>query len=146
VIEKCSIYGGSAEKLVLKVDFSGSASGEFYLTGRPVYDPVRRLLKLDQLEYDIRSRNMMLRSAEWMFSGRILKELQQYAQVEITTYEAMLRQRINESLNSEIRKGVRMQGNMEAVNIEKIYPFPEALVVRFHSKGNLDILINDLSF
>lgn len=146
VIEKCIIYGSSAEKLVLKVEFSGSASGEFYLTGRPVYDPVKKLLKLDQLEYDIRSRNMMLRSAEWMFSGKILKELQQYAQVEISTYEAMLRQRMNETLNSEIRKGVRMRGSMDAVNIERIYPFPEALVVRFHSKGNLDIMINDLTF
>jgi hypothetical protein len=54
--------------------------------------------------------------------------------------------RVNDQLNKEIRKGVLMKGLVNNVNIEKIYPFDENLVIRFSSKGELDIRINDLSF
>ncbi|HLO82749.1 MAG TPA: DUF4403 family protein [Chitinophagaceae bacterium] len=146
VVEKTQVYGVGNESLILKVNFSGSASGEFYLTGKPIYDQQKKILKLDNLQFDIRSKNMMLRSAEWLFSKRILKEIEPYTRLDILPYETMLLEKVNGQLNTEIRKGVMMKGHVNTVSIEKIYPFNESLVVRFSSKGELDILVNDLSF
>jgi Domain of unknown function (DUF4403) len=146
VIEQSQVYGVSNELLILKIRFSGSASGEFYLTGKPLYDQQKKLLKLDNLQFDIRSKNMMLRSAEWLFSKRILKEIESYTRLDLSQYEAMLLGKVNEQLNTEIRKGVVMSGRVHTLNIEKIYPFNENLVIRFSTRGELDIRINDLSF
>jgi hypothetical protein len=146
IIEQSQVYGVGNELLIMKIRFSGSASGEFYLTGKPLYDQQKKILKLDNLQFDIRSKNLMLRSAEWMFSNRILKEIEPYTRLDISQYEAMLMSRVNDQLNKEIRKGVLMKGLVNNVNIEKIYPFDENLVIRFSSKGELDIRINDLSF
>jgi hypothetical protein len=146
VIEQGQVYGVGNEMLILKIKFSGSAAGEFYLTGKPLYDPQKKLLKLDNLQFDIRSKNMMLRSAEWLFSKRILKEIESYTKLDISQYETMLLGKVNEQLNKEIRKGVVMNGSVHSVNIEKIYPFDESLVIRFSTKGDLDIRVNDPGF
>ncbi|HSF46141.1 MAG TPA: DUF4403 family protein [Chitinophagaceae bacterium] len=146
VIEEGQVYGVGNEMLILKIRFSGSASGEFYLTGKPVFDQQKKILKLEGLAFDIRSKNMMLRSAEWLFSKRILRELEPYTQFALLDYESMLLANVNSQLNKEIRKGVVMHGAVRNVTIEKIYPFTEKLVVRFSSKGELDITINDLGF
>jgi hypothetical protein len=146
VIEEGQVYGVGNEMLILKIRFSGSANGEFYLTGKPVFEQQKKILKLEGLAFDIRSKNMMLRSAEWLFSKRILKEIEPYTKFELQAYEQMLLTNVNAQLNKEIRKGVVMHGEVRNVTIEKIYPFTEKLVIRFSSKGELDIAVNDLSF
>jgi hypothetical protein len=146
VIEEGQVYGVGNEMLILKIRFSGSANGEFYLTGKPVFEQQKKVLKLEGLAFDIRSKNMMLRSAEWLFSKRILKEIEPYTKFELGAYESMLLTNVNSQLNKEIRKGVVMHGEVRNVTIERIYPFTEKLVIRFSSKGDLDIAINDPGF
>ena len=146
VIEEGQVYGVGNEMLILKIRFSGSANGEFYLTGKPVFEQQKKVLKLEGLAFDIRSKNMMLRSAEWLFSKRILKEIEPYTKFELGAYESSLLTNVNTQLNKEIRKGVVMHGEVRNVTIEKIYPFTEKMVIRFSSKGELDIAINDPGF
>ncbi|MEP6701332.1 MAG: DUF4403 family protein, partial [Bacteroidota bacterium] len=38
IIDDCKVYGGGFEKLIIKINFSGTNSGIVYLVGKPVYD------------------------------------------------------------------------------------------------------------
>ncbi len=146
VVEQCEVYGANNEKLILKIKFSGSESGEFYLTGRPVYDVVRKILILENLEYDIRSKDMLVKSAEWLFNRKILSTLQAYSKFDVSPYEAMLLDRINKQLTSDIKPGIKMSGEVKTIAINKIYPFTEKLVVRFTTSGSLDVMVNNINF
>jgi len=145
IIDGIQLYGGNNEKLVGKVLFHGSVSGEFYITGRPVYDSVRKQLKLEELNYDIRSKDMMLKSAEFLFSGRILRELRTYSTFDLGPHIDSLLHQVNPYLKQELRKGIVLNGNLDRVNIERIYPFADKLLIRFTSSGNMEVRVNDLS-
>jgi hypothetical protein len=146
VIEKVQVYGSNTAMLNLKMVFSGSVSGTFYLSGKPVYDLVAKQLRLENLEYDIKSKDMMVKTGEWLFNKRITKELEKSTKFDVTNYEKMLLDKINVQFNREVKKGIRMNGQVSNVSIEKIYPFTDQLVVRFSSKGDLDIVVNQFSF
>jgi Domain of unknown function (DUF4403) len=145
IVEKCEIFGGDREKLVLKVDFSGSSTGTFYLTGKPVYRPEQKQLAIEQLEFDIKSRDLIVRTVSWMFNRKILQTLQHYTRFDLNTYEQDMLKRINTQLNREPYPGVSMTGTVRELQLEKIYTFREMLVVRFHSTGRIELQVNRLS-
>jgi hypothetical protein len=145
IIEDLNLYGWNNKKLVCKVRFSGSATGEFYLTGKPTYDSLKMQLRVDDLDYDIRSKDLMLRSAEFLFSNKILRELRNYAVFDLKPHVSMILDMANRYLNQELRKGIMLNGRLDNVKIEGIYPFQEKLLVRFSSRGNLAILVNELN-
>jgi hypothetical protein len=146
IIQRSSVYGANNEKLIIRVDFTGSETGVFYLTGKPVYDTARKVLYLDNLEYDIRTKDLLVNSAEWLFNKRILRELQSYSTFDISQYEKMLLNKINPQLNNEIKPGIAMAGEVRSISIDRIYSFTENMVIRFRTMGSLDISINDISF
>jgi hypothetical protein len=146
VVEKVQVYGSNSAMLNLKMVFSGSVSGTFYLSGKPIYDQTAKQLRLENLDYDIRSKDMVVKTGEWLFNRRIMKELENFTRFDVTNYEKLLLDKINGQFNREVRKGIRMNGQVSKVSIEKIYPFTDQLVIRFSSKGDMDILVNELSF
>lgn len=66
IIDSCSIYGGGFEKLIIKIYFSGTNSGVVYLVGKPVYDNVKRRIEVQNINFDIKSKNVLLGSADWI--------------------------------------------------------------------------------
>jgi hypothetical protein len=145
IVEKVQVYGSNTAMLNLKMQFSGSISGTFYLSGKPVYDALMKQLRLENLNYDIKSQNLVAKTGEWLFNKRIMHELEKSSKFDIATYEKTLLDKINAQFNKEVYKGVLMNGKVQTVSIEKIYPFTDQLVVRFSSKGDLEILVNELS-
>jgi hypothetical protein len=59
IIKECRLFGSGNEKLIIKVNFSGTDEGTFYLTGKPVYDRGRNLLELKDIEFDIKSKDAL---------------------------------------------------------------------------------------
>ncbi|MFN7686574.1 MAG: DUF4403 family protein [Sphingobacteriales bacterium] len=145
IVEKVQVYGSNSAMLNLKMQFSGSVSGTFYLSGKPVYDAATKQLRLENLNYDIRSQSVVVKAGEWMFNKRILHELEKSTRFDVTAYEKMLLDKINAQFNKEVYKGVLMNGSVQNVSIEKIYPFVDQLVIRFSSKGDLEILVREIS-
>jgi len=146
IVQRCEVYGVNNEKLILKVSFTGSESGLFYITGKPVYDPVKKQLSVENLDFDIRTKDVLVKSAAWLFNRRILAMLQSYSRFDLLTYETMVMDKINSQLTSEIKPGISMKGQVKSVSINKIYPFSDNLVIRFSTTGMLDILVNSISF
>ncbi len=146
IVENCQIYGADKEKLIFKLDFSGSESGTFYLTGKPVYDAVKKQLSVSDLEYDIRTKDMLVKTAKWLFNRRILTTLQSYTRFELAAHESTLISQINRQSPRELYPGVWVNGSVNAVSLIRILPSREKLLVRFSSTGNMSLIITRLDF
>jgi len=146
IVEKVQVYGSNRRTLNLKMAFSGSVTGTFYLSGKPTYDTTARELKLEELEYDIQSKNLLVKTGEWLFNARIMRELERYTRFSLRDYERELLQMINGNFNREIRPGIALNGAVQAVRIEKIHPFVDRLVLRFSGTGDLEVRVNELIF
>ncbi len=146
IIKQCEVYGANNERLIVKVTFTGSDDGIFYLTGKPEYNSEKKLLQVRDLDFDIKTKNFLMKTASWLFNGKITRELQPYTRFEAAAYESNILVKLNSELNREIKKGIFMNGHVNAIQITKIYPFTEKLVVRLNSSGDLNLLVNSLKF
>lgn len=141
VVESCQVYGVGNEKLVLKLQFSGSASGELYLTGKPVYEKETELLIIKNLDFDLYTKNMLAKTAKWLFNRRIINELNRYAVFNVSDYSRELLATLNEQMNKTWQNGIQSTGRVNKLQIVNIYPMETNLVLRFHTQGDLSVKI-----
>ena len=143
IIEKCEIYGADNEKLIIKVSFKGSDSGIMYLTGKPVFNQSKNELHVREIDYDIHTKNLLLKTAKWLFNRKIINELNKYSTLNMLSYTDTLISRVNSQLiNRELQKGIYTNGKIETMQILNIYPLKDNFVLRCNSKGELSIRID----
>lgn len=146
IVEKIDLYGQNNEKIILKLQFSGSASGIMYLTGKPVFEKERKELAIRNLDYDIHTRNVLIKTAKWLFNKKITTELNKYAVFNVAEYTNALITRMNEQVNREWKKGISTAGEIKQVQIEGIYPLEKNLVLRCNTQGVLSIKVDSFEF
>ena len=146
IIDACSIYGVMNERMIFKMEFSGSEKGILYLTGKPFLDKESGKLEIREIDYDLQTRNLLVKTARWLFSKRITNELKKYSSFDLKDYEAPLLEKINKALNGELVRGIQLSGSVNEIHAIGLYPTLERLVVRCSARGRLDILVNSLNF
>lgn len=146
IIDACEIYGGGFEKLIIKLTFSGTNSGIVYLVGKPVYNNESRTIEVDDIDFDIKSKNVLLGSADWLFDKKITKEIAKNARFELGNYIDTAKTNINTQLNQEWMKGIRSYGDIKDITLIGIYPMQEHLVIRSNCKGELSVKAETTEF
>jgi len=67
---------GSGDKIVVALNISGTVKGTIYLSGKPYFDRETSSLKVKDLDFDIRTKNVLIRSASWIFHQNLLQNLE----------------------------------------------------------------------
>ena len=133
------IHGAANRQLHIKVNFSGKKSGTLYLTGTPEFDAKTQLISFPDLEFDLKTRSALLKSAKWLFDKKITTMIRDAATLELASYLESFKSTIDQSLNGPLDEGVYMNGKVEEILIDYIYPREDALFMRVSSKGNLGV-------
>jgi len=133
------IHGASDRKIHLKVDFSGDKNGILYLTGTPTFDSINQKIKFDDLSFDVKTKNALLKSAKWMFDKKITNAIRIASQVDLSPYLDSLRTELNKSINGEVSDGVFMKGEIKSILINLIHPMENQLFIRIKSIGDLEL-------
>ena len=146
IIDECKIYGGGFEKLIIKIKFSGTNEGIVYLVGKPVYDKNNRTIEVTDIDFDIKSKNFILGSADWLFDKKITKEISKNARFDLGAYIDTAKTSINQQLNQEWLKGIRSFGNIKDISLIGIYPMQQHLVIRSNCNGDLSVKVESVNF
>ncbi|MCX8021091.1 MAG: DUF4403 family protein [Chitinophagaceae bacterium] len=142
VIDSCRLSGSGNEKLKLFIRFSGTNKGSAELEAKPHYDENGRILELKQVDVDIRSKNILLGSADWLFDKKITREITRKALIELGPYFDSASNIIQSYLNGEMTKGVHSEGTVKEIKLYEIIPASQQLVIRSLLKGNMYIRMN----
>ncbi|MFM7764824.1 MAG: DUF4403 family protein, partial [Sphingomonadales bacterium] len=130
------------EKLGVEVGFTGSNKGVFYLLSVPEFNAKTSKLSLKQVEYDISTKNVLIKSAKWLLDETIRKKLEEQMVFDVSDLVKLTRESINASLNQKMDYGVRLQGSLQDLDIKDYVIQPEALLLRSLTKGNLQVFVN----
>ncbi len=146
IIDSCKIYGAGNEQLVIKMNFSGTNTGIVYFLGKPVYNKDKQTIEIKDINFDIKSKNFLLGTADWLFDKKITKELSKQARFELGAYIDTAKTTINEQLNQEWIKGIRSYGNISDIRLIGIYPMQQYLVIRSNCTGELSVKVDAINF
>lgn len=146
IIRDCRLYGSGNERLIIKVNFSGTDDGTIYLTAKPVYDKDSHILELKEIDFDIKSKDALLKTAEWLFNRRIINEISRSTRFDLSSYIDSAKLTINKQLNHEWIKGISSAGRIDDIRLIGIYPLGQSLVIRSNCTGNLSIKVESIDF
>ncbi|MGK2863284.1 MAG: DUF4403 family protein, partial [Chitinophagaceae bacterium] len=118
----------------------------FYLTGKPVYTHENRILEITNIDFDIRSKDALLKTSEWLFSRRIINEISRNTRFDLGSYIDSAKITINQQLNREWINGIRSFGQIEDIRLIGIYPFSQSLIIRSSCTGDLSVKIDTIDF
>jgi hypothetical protein len=139
IFEAVEVHGAANQQLHIKVDFSGKKRGTIFLTGTPSFDAEKQHISFPDLEFHIKTKSALLKSAKWLFDKKVTNMIRDAANLDLEEYLKTFKATIEESLNGEIDKEVWMNGSIDDIKIDYIYPREDALFMRVSSTGHLGI-------
>jgi hypothetical protein len=136
---------GHGNDVVVATTMSGALNGKVYIKGKPWYDAASTSLKIKDLDFDLDTKDKLLKTANWMAHGKFLKMMEPYFSVSVASQLDEARKMIKENLTgNSLNKNVRLNGNLSELSPGPIYVTPNGLQAVILAKGKLDIQVSGL--
>jgi hypothetical protein len=148
VVKEVTLAGNAEGNLLIKVDFTGSFNGTAFFNGKPMYNTTNRSLEVQDLDYDLQTKNLLLKGAKWLFASKIEAELKKASRIPLGAYFDTAQQALNQYLNREWTRGVRGSGSVKELQLLQAQALPQHIFLRTLCTGSLRVNISemDLSF
>ena len=136
-VEGIEIYG-QKDYLIASVRLRGSYNGQVHLRGRPLLNSEKNQVEIAGLDFDVQTRNVLHRSAAWLFKGNIRQTLEQQLTFPIEANLRQMQMEINRQLR-DYRLGpwIRVESGGLAVGLEEVHLQPEGMVLNFLMTGQV---------
>jgi hypothetical protein len=132
-------------KMIIALDVTGSVNGTIYLAGFPQYNEQTKEVFFDQLDYALDTKNKLMRTANWLTQGLVLRKIQQSCRYSIKpNLEEGKQSMMNYLKNYSPMQGVYVNGKMEDIQFQKIELTNQAIIAFIKVKGTVNVSVNGL--
>ena len=141
-VTNIDIYG-QYNRMVINTTLTGSYKGNLYLTGVPVFNIEKNRVEMTGLDFELQTKNFLLKSAKWLFNSLLLKKLQQSLVFPLDDNITMIKNNVqNELKGYKVSNNITLHGEIATLQVEKVYLTPEFIKVDLLSNGKLDVDIS----
>lgn len=147
-IEQIDI-SGLGTTLLAKVKLKGSAKaglfgkkkidGIYYFTGTPYYDKAKQEIRIANFDFDVKSKDLLLKSAEWLFKSNFKKQVESQLRYPLAPELAQLRKTAEAALNKPFSPELSLTGKIQALEPSEIRLEPRQLVLYVETTGKLAV-------
>lgn len=132
-------------KIVIALELLGYVNGTIYLSGLPQYNDEKKEIYFDKLEYILDTKNKLMRTANWLAQGIILRKIQENCRYSIQSNLNEGKQTMLTYLkNYNPMPGVFVNGKMEDIEFKKIQLTNNAIIAFIAVNGEINISIDGL--
>ena len=134
-VKSATVYGGG-HSLILKTDVTGSVNGTLYFRGQPAYDTLTNTLRIQDVNFDVVTKERLFATADWLLHDHLRDTLQSVLVVPLRYQIAAL----PEKIETAFAQG--KVGQKAALDINEFRLVPLQIVVR---PEGIEILIRVVS-
>ena len=142
IINNLQITGLGNSKIAVKLDFKGSKKGIVYLVGTPVFDSVKNTIAIPDLAFELKSRNVLLKLANWLLNDKITDKIKAEAIFDLSPILLLAKNNLQTQLNRNLADHIQMTGTVNSLVIQKIYTSIDSLLIRVLSNGEIGVRVN----
>lgn len=139
------LYGRNG-KAVVEADVTGSIKGRIYFTGDMTYNPEKVAVEIQNPEFDINTKNALVKSANWLLNGLIIKKISPYLTYPVQQELDNARKEANKMLaNYPVYNGIALQGQLNTLTVTAVNLIPGAVRLQANLKGNVKLKVDDFT-
>ena len=132
-------------KIVIALDLTGSITGTIYLTGLPKYNETTKEIYFDQLDYAIDTKSSLIRTANWLASGVILKKMEESCRYSLQpNLEEGKKTMLKYLSNFSPMPGVFVNGKMGDINFTDVQLTNKAILAFLTVNGKVAVKVDGL--
>ena len=130
-ITKIKLIGGKDGKAIFAVNFNGWREGIIYLTGKPVYIEAEKTVKFEDLDFELETKSVLLKTAKWLFNKKLASEIQSKLKFSLESTLKKATTEADKAMNQTFQmKGygaLKLKGNINKIEIQEVAILKEAL-------------------
>ncbi|WP_310380531.1 DUF4403 family protein [Flavobacterium sp.] len=143
-VQKVAIWHKEG-KMIIALDVLGTINGTLYLSGFPQYNELTKELFFDKLDYALDTKNKLMRTANWLAQGLILKKIQESCRYSIIPNLEEGKQNMMPYLkNYSPMAGVFVNGKMDDIQFQKIQLTNKAIIAFIKVNGTVSVSVDGL--
>lgn len=143
-VQKVNIWHKD-NKMVIALDVLGSINGTLYLTGFPQYNEQTKELFFDKMDYALDTKSKLMRTANWLAQGLVLRKIQESCRYSITpNLEEGKKSMMKYLKNYSPLPGVFVNGKMEDIQYQKTQLTNKAIIAFIKINGTVNVSIDGL--
>lgn len=143
-IQKVDIWHKN-DKMVIALDLLGTVNGTIYLMGFPQYNEQTKEVYFDKLDYALDTKNKLMRTANWLAQGLVLRKIQESCRYSIIPNLEEGKQNMMAYLkNYSPMPGVFVNGKMEDIQFHKIQLTNQAIIAFIKVNGTVNVAVDGL--
>jgi hypothetical protein len=132
-------------KMVIALDLLGSINGTIYLAGFPQFNETTQEIYFDQLDYVLDTKNKLLKTANWLAQGMVLRKIQESCRYSIQpNLEEGKKSMMNYLKNYSPMSGVFINGSISAIDFQKIQLTNNAIIAFIKVNGNVKVAVDGI--
>jgi hypothetical protein len=133
------------DRIVIALDLAGSLTGTIYLTGVPKYKEATKEIYFDNLDYAIDTKSSLIRTANWLASGTILKKIEESCRYSLQpNLEEGKKTMVNYLSNFSPMPGVFVNGKMGDIKFTEVQLTNKAILAFLTVNGKVAIKVDGL--
>jgi len=141
VVKGIDLYG-NGDRLVIRLATAGSLEGVLYLTCRPVFNPQTNQFSVQDVEFDLQSRSLLLATAEWFLHGTIREAIQERLNMDLSRRVQQAREMAAKALaRVQLAEGLYLVGNVSEMRLHDVLVQQDKLSIQIYSEGESSVVL-----
>jgi len=132
---------GNGDKLVVKLVTEGSLDGVVYLTAKPAFNPQTNLFSVEDVDFDLQTESMLLKSADWFLHGSIRSTIQEQLNMNLSKQLEQSRQIAATALTRmKLLEHVFLKCNIKELKLKGVNVQQDKMSIQVFTEGDSAIL------
>ncbi|MGD4369663.1 DUF4403 family protein, partial [Xanthomonas citri pv. citri] len=124
---------------------TGSIKGHIFLKGIPHYDPATQKLSLKGVDYDLDTKNTIIKTAGWLLQGQFSRMMESKMVFPVGDQIVDAKKTIQHALsNFKIIDGVLAKGTLTDIMPDKVYLTPKHIYSVVFAEGKVNLRVDGL--
>ncbi|UOU99977.1 DUF4403 family protein [Chryseobacterium daecheongense] len=142
-ITDIKVYGVE-NRIMIEAETEGYVKGKSFISGIPVYDETKKKIVLSQTKFNLKTSNILQKTATLLFKGKIVKMIEEEYGIPTQELELASKKSIEEAFNKEYYKGLKMNGKVFTLKPANILLNPSGITAVIDTNATLKLMINGI--
>jgi hypothetical protein len=143
-VQKVELWSKDS-RMIVALDLTGSINGTIYLSGYPNYNAVTKEIYFDQMDYVLDTKSALMRTANWLAEGIILKKIQENCRYSIKqNLEDGKKNMMPYLSNYSPMPGIYINGTLDDFVFDKVELTNNAIIAFIKGSGKIDLKVDGM--
>jgi hypothetical protein len=143
IVQDINLYGMDGYAVV-SIDFTGSFKGKVYVIGRVKYDNTKSIISIEDLDFDLSTKNSFPQTVDWLFHGIILSKVKPLLNFPLKEKILETHIQLQKTLSHfKISNNLYLIASIDSLNLGGALITNNSIKTALLAKGKISILVHN---